>query len=213
MPNRDVSSVHTATPVLSREHILDATETCLREKDYEAATIRRIASRLGCSVGSIYRYFKNKHDLLYEVAQRQLEDVLALAEKNVGSREGGNLVERCERLYLQRVQACPKIYCMMFWLASVEHDRNHQEGDLLPQIVGKIIEGWSRSLGSRVAAKTRWAALHGRIMLGDRSTAGPNKAFVVSQLPPLPAPIQSDHAPPRREQTVVTLGDEDVCLL
>ena len=50
--------------VLSRGQILDATETCLAELGYDGTTIRAIAKRLDCAVGTIYRYFRDKRSLL-----------------------------------------------------------------------------------------------------------------------------------------------------
>ncbi len=45
---------------LSQDGILDATEACLQEHGYDGTTIRRIAGRLECAVGTIYRHFTDK---------------------------------------------------------------------------------------------------------------------------------------------------------
>ena len=49
---------------LSRDQILDATGRCLASRGYDATTIRTIAGVLDCAVGSIYRYFRDKRELL-----------------------------------------------------------------------------------------------------------------------------------------------------
>ena len=56
-------SAQTTAGQLGRRRILDATQRCLCQEGYDATTIRRIASQLGCAIGSIYRYFADKHEL------------------------------------------------------------------------------------------------------------------------------------------------------
>ena len=46
-----------------------ATSRCLHQEGYDATTIRKIASLLDCAVGSIYRYFHDKNQILSIVTQ------------------------------------------------------------------------------------------------------------------------------------------------
>lgn len=145
-----------ATPVsLSREQILNATEACLREAGYDGATIRRIAGRLGCAVGSIYRYFRDKRKLLLAVTHRRFEAVLEMVE-------AGEPIEATARAYWQTAVEQPQQYRLMFWLAGSDQ-RGPAEA---PQAVQQLIAGWTRQLGDGDDARRRWAQLHGHIMLG-----------------------------------------------
>lgn len=52
---------------LSREEILEAAVAIVMEEGVERLSMRRIASRLGCSVASPYAYFKSQGDLVKDI--------------------------------------------------------------------------------------------------------------------------------------------------
>ncbi|SEP86199.1 transcriptional regulator, TetR family [Solimonas aquatica] len=58
--------------------ILAAAREVIDEKGYESVLISDIAKRAGVVDGTIYRYFKNKRDLLEQVAQRWFGEQLAM---------------------------------------------------------------------------------------------------------------------------------------
>lgn len=156
---------------LSRQQILDATARCLREDGYDACTIRRIAGRLDCAVGSIYRYYRDKRDLLYTVAQAALEPAAALVE-------AGGSVEVSARLYYDLVAAEPSLYPLMFWLAAVGEGTSAAQAphalagtDALPRVVRRIITGWSHRLGDGDLATRCWLMVHGCVTLGVSAAA------------------------------------------
>lgn len=166
-----------AAPVtsLSRAQILEATTRCLREEGYDNTTIRRIASHLDCAVGSIYRYFRDKRDLLAAVAQGMLAPVADAAERGVP-------VLQTTRQYHEAASADGPTYRMMFWLASLS------PAEPVPAVVLRIVQAWALQLGSLRAAQEHWSSLHGSIMLST--------AFDSSLAHPLPA---AEH--PRRHIT------------
>ena len=144
----------TPTP-LSQPRILDATEACLREFGYDGTTIRRIAGRLECAVGTIYRHFTDKRTLLDGVTQRRFEPVAELVEQ-------GADVQETAALYLRTAAEEPQQYRLMFWLASVgDHDKPG-----VPAVVQRILHGWASQLGDASRAQRFWAQLHGSLMLG-----------------------------------------------
>ncbi len=152
------------TVQLSRDLILDATWCCLRDTGYDGTTIRRIASVLGCSVGSIYRYFKDKHELLLAVTQRLLVPARDLAE-------AASAFERSVRAYHEQAIAHTEAYRLMFWLTAArgkpQDNGNPSTDGPLPPIVSQIIGFWSSEIGDAVLAHQCWALLHGAIMLGQ----------------------------------------------
>ncbi|MDX1683070.1 MAG: helix-turn-helix domain-containing protein, partial [Phycisphaeraceae bacterium] len=101
------------TAPLSRSLILDTTEQCMRRWGYDQTTIRRIAGEIGCAVGSIYRYFGDKRELLLAVGQRRLEPAVKRAEA------GDGLLESA-RVYHQHASANPGLYRLTFWIAGIE---------------------------------------------------------------------------------------------
>ena len=150
---------------LSRQQILDATARCLREDGYDACTIRRIASRLDCAVGSIYRYYRHKRDLLFTVAQAALEPAAALVE-------AGGSVEVSARLYHDLVSAEPGLYRLMFWLAAVgDGPAGVASAQAMPRVVRRVINGWSQRLGDGELATRCWLIVHGCVTLGTSAEA------------------------------------------
>lgn len=138
---------------LSRTQILEATFFCLREEGYEATTIRRIAKRLDCAIGSIYRYFKDKRDLLSAVTQELLQPVV------VGL-ENGSPIDRSIGMYCRLATGDAEAYRLMFWLAC----KSQFDTDL-PEVVKAIIGHWGKQLGDADQAASLWAMLHGLIIL------------------------------------------------
>ncbi len=142
---------------LSRAQILDATAECLDEAGYDGTTIRMIARRLDCAVGSIYRYFTDKRELLDAVVQQRFEPVIEALE-------AGDDHETTADLYHQAATTRPEQYRLMFWLAAV--GRTPDQPAAVPGVVQRILDGWAEQLGSERDAHCRWAVIHGGIMLG-----------------------------------------------
>ncbi|WP_432800214.1 TetR/AcrR family transcriptional regulator [Poriferisphaera sp. WC338] len=149
------------TPVnLSREQILDATLSCLLESGYDGTTIRKIAKRLDCAVGSIYRYFKDKTELLDAVLQGRFAPVRDMLDENQS-------ISSSVTLYLQTATEQPALYQLMFWIAA-DSESDPQAQQILPRIIGQIIGQWSTQLASDDKATALWAQLHGQVMLGGK---------------------------------------------
>lgn len=145
------------TEPLDRRQILDATARCLAEVGYDGTTIRRIAGSLQCAVGSIYRYFADKRQLLEAVTQRRFEGVAAASER-------GMPLEVTVNAYAARAADDPQSYRLMFWLASL-HPRQ-ADAAALPQVIRRIIAAWGRHLGDEARAHRLWSLVHGAVMLG-----------------------------------------------
>lgn len=156
---------------LDRTQILDATARVLREKGYDGTTIRTIAKQLDCAVGSIYRYFKDKRQLLDAVCQRRFDAVAEHAELR-------SPMSKTALMYARIAAEQPEQYRLMFWLASIG---KQQQSEALPSIVRRIIAGWTDSLGDQAAARKTWAALHGAINLG----LAPDQILTLLDLPAL----------------------------
>ncbi|MEO0587932.1 MAG: TetR/AcrR family transcriptional regulator, partial [Planctomycetota bacterium] len=140
-------------PSLDRDRVLDATLVCLQEFGYDGTTIRRIARELGCAVGSIYRYFRDKRELLVALAEREFAGVEAAVTRN-------EPLDATIALYRRTADDCGSLYRLMFWLAGSE-----DSGPTLPRPVIRVLDGWTLALGDRDKAERVWAQLHGSIML------------------------------------------------
>ncbi len=171
-PEPGTRAANSAVP-LSRERIIEATAACLHETGYDQTTIRRIAARLSCAVGSVYRYFRDKRELLYTVTQQAMEP----AAQQI---ESGCPMDQAVRAYHSLATQDLQSYGLMFWLAAadcdlsphtvaihVQHDatRTIQAIPGIPDVVTRIIGCWSVQLGSEEVAQRCWMVLHGSVML------------------------------------------------
>jgi AcrR family transcriptional regulator len=72
----------TAKSAETRKRILEAALACFRQRGFEAATMREIATEAGMSVGAAYYYFDSKEAIVmafYERSQREMEPMTAQA--------------------------------------------------------------------------------------------------------------------------------------
>lgn len=71
-----------------RVKIADALRTLLAEKEFTAITTAEIAQTAGVTEGLIYKYFKDKRDLLHQVLAEYLDHFLSRAEQDLKDVEG-----------------------------------------------------------------------------------------------------------------------------
>ncbi len=175
-----------AAGFLSREQVLAATAECFDELGYDGTTIRAIAARLGCAVGSIYRYCRDKRELLAACAAQMLQPVVdAMGDAD-------STFEQSAARYVEVVSRHSELYRLMFWIG----DGNAG----LPLVVKRILGGWSRMLGNVADARTRWALLHGSLMLGGQP------GQIVEQVrgyPPPQPPAADPTTPPADDVTLL----------
>lgn len=59
-----------------RTRILDSTAELLRQTDFEKISLAKISESAGVSKGTIYYYYSNKDDILFDVADRYLSSLM-----------------------------------------------------------------------------------------------------------------------------------------
>lgn len=63
--------------------ILESARVVFSAKGYDAASMVEIAARAGIAEGTIYKHFKSKHELLFQVTRAYYEPLLGDAERQV----------------------------------------------------------------------------------------------------------------------------------
>lgn len=89
------------------EVILEATTQILDTPHETSVTTNHIAQRAGVSVGSLYRYFNNKQDILSLVVQREakrLENQMNVLIAEWSGDEGSDLIREIARLSVESFQ-------------------------------------------------------------------------------------------------------------
>ncbi len=75
-PTRRVG--RTRNPELTREAILDAAREVFSSRGYRATTVRAVAAAANVTHGTIYLYFRDRDDLLYQLSEERFRDLLTL---------------------------------------------------------------------------------------------------------------------------------------
>ncbi len=88
-----------------RDAILDATSELLRETDFENISLAKIANAAGVSKGTIYYYYSNKDDILFDVADRYLNGLMDELIQWVDNRDKDTSLVRMIGFVLQRGMA------------------------------------------------------------------------------------------------------------
>ena len=70
-------------PLLEREKIIDVAADLFGEKSYAGTSVRDISHALDVSIATIYYYFKNKEDLLFNIIESCGEDLLVNINKAI----------------------------------------------------------------------------------------------------------------------------------
>lgn len=89
-------------PARTREAILDAARELVLDAGQERLSIRRVAERAGVTHGTIYLYFRDKDDLLYQVAETAAQDMVARLRRLPRSLDAA---ERLRQTYLRLADA------------------------------------------------------------------------------------------------------------
>ncbi len=135
---------------LDHRQILNATSACFAESGYDGTTIRAIAQRIDCSVGSIYRYFSDKRELLLACAGELFKGLIEQLED-------GRIGFDASRVAYERIAGQHgQMYRLMFWLW----------GEGLPRPIERVVEVWERLLSGREAAVQAWGAIHAQLTIG-----------------------------------------------
>lgn len=82
------------------DSILQATQQCVAEMGLSQITTPKIAEKSGVSVGSIYQYFENKDQIIFELLRRK-SDALGLALKDMAMTQAELRLSELIQLSLQ----------------------------------------------------------------------------------------------------------------
>ena len=81
-----------------RRRVLDAARELFEDVGYEEATVRAIARRADCSVGSVFTSFASKSHVLSEVMQARVAELYADLERMMPHLRGST-ADRCRSLF------------------------------------------------------------------------------------------------------------------
>jgi AcrR family transcriptional regulator len=158
-----------------RQKILEEALQILADDGSGRVTMRALAERLGYSPATIYLHFRNKDDLLQQIALHGFEKLAQATREGTSRDDVREAVVEGGRRYLDFALANPALYRLMF----EEIDIAKYRGDPSPSVPGRALFDLYRDMYVRGASTGAiaheidpdiqtligWSAVHGFAML------------------------------------------------
>lgn len=158
--------------------ILLAAKELFLKKGFEKTSIRNIADRIEYSAGTIYLYFKDKNDLLFNLHQEGFGTLMVHFSRIDLDQNAIGKLEQMGRIYINFANENPELYELMFIMdAPMESleckDAEWDEGmiafEMLKNLVGECQkEGYLIGHDSEDATLMIWSFVHGLVTLKCR---------------------------------------------
>ncbi len=136
-----------------KEKILKATTRIFAEQGYGKVSMRKIAALIDYSPTTIYRFFRNKEELLLTIAAGTYKDLAARFEKILGEGEG-NALDTLLSLVREYIVFCverPDMFRIFSDLASFETE----DGIIYERLEGsrhQVYQSWFRGIKQSIQA-------------------------------------------------------------
>jgi len=110
-----------------RKNIIDAAMNMFAQEGYEGASIRKIADKIEYSPGTIYLYYKDKDELLYDVQAECFSKLVDIFKKEATSKDPLKRLEEISYSYVNFALNNPEIYDLMFMMKSPMNNVHEKE--------------------------------------------------------------------------------------
>jgi len=147
----------------TRRAILDAAREGFVKHGYEGVSMRRIATELNCSPGTIYLYFQDKEELFQTLVEESFRRLLErLQELPRANADPVEMIRQALHAYVGFGLRFPSDYAFAFLLRSERPHRPHAAFEMLRFAVRRCVEeGRFRPVDVETASQGIWAAVHG----------------------------------------------------
>jgi AcrR family transcriptional regulator len=157
-----------------RERIFKAALDLFAKGGYPAVTMRAIAQAIEYSPGTIYRYFRDKNEILRELCFRGFEMLLAIQAELSDLADPLERLRQAGRRYISFARQHPDLYAIMFTIGGLMKKDPGAVEDRPPLTAYHNLEsavaacldarGWPAAEVPRVALAL-WSQWHGLAML------------------------------------------------
>ncbi|GAP51655.1 TetR/AcrR family transcriptional regulator [Streptomyces azureus] len=127
--------------------ILDACADLLDEVGYDALSTRAVAQRAGVPIGSVYRFFGNKRQMVDALAQRNLEHYSERVTERLREAGDGGWREAMDAVldeYLEMKRTAPGFSLVDFGnqipVGARQAEPNHRVADRLTELLSGYLE-------------------------------------------------------------------------
>jgi AcrR family transcriptional regulator len=134
-----------------RSQILEAAMTCFAECGFHQTSMHDISAEAGISVGLIYRYFKNKEEVIAALASEHKKDIAELLER---AGEAPTLLEAMEILFTSHCcERSPQIISAFVMDLFAEASRNPQVAKIVRNVAKSKTEGVAKLIARSPEAR------------------------------------------------------------
>jgi len=155
-----------------RQKILEEAIGIVYQEGLDRFTMRGLAEKLGYSAATIYLYFRNKEDLIHEIARYGYERLVAATRGAFEIEDPFEAVAAMVRAYVDFGLSHPELYRLMTWdfspegYTEAERLRTAELWTRYRKLYGRGIEsGAFRAGDPDVQAAMGWAFVHGFLQL------------------------------------------------
>lgn len=151
---------------INREQIIELAREMIEAEGVDQLSLHQLAAALGVKTPSLYRYVKNKTDLLRAINEETFRGLFRAIDPALHmSGEAQTRLRAVALAYRDYAHSCPATYGLVYTntIAELRPDEDEQEVSVLPfQAVMAEIAGEADSLA---ALRGLMALIHGFVML------------------------------------------------
>jgi AcrR family transcriptional regulator len=160
-----------------KERIIDVAIRMFVEDGYEKTSIRNIADKIEYSPATIYLYYKDKDELLYDVQGQAFEKLDRAFRENATALDPFKRLEQITQTYIRFGKSNPELYDLMFIIRAPMNVVEEKElwtnghdcfGFLMECISACIEQKLIRFTDPMIAALSVWSMSHGLVSLDLR---------------------------------------------
>jgi AcrR family transcriptional regulator len=160
-----------------RQRIIDAAINMFLEEGYEKTSIRNIADKIEYSPATIYLYYKDKDELLYDVQAQAFEKLGRIFREKATSKSPIKKLEQIMLAYMHFGKNNPELYDLMFIIRAPMNvmkdketwDNGHDSFNFLVECISECMEKkLIRYNDVMIAALSVWSMGHGLVSLDLR---------------------------------------------
>lgn len=155
-----------------RELALQAVNDLVHSDGVQGVSARKVAARIGYTVGMLYHVFDNIDDLILQANAKLVQQLVAQAELAVGEQAPANALRAMATNYLELAQSQTASWQLVF-------GHSMREGRAVPdwyqQLIQRLFELLEQALSrlapnqnsskTSMAARALWSAVHGVCLL------------------------------------------------
>jgi AcrR family transcriptional regulator len=160
-----------------KDRIVSTAIRMFLQEGYEQTSIRNIAEKIEYSPATIYLYYKDKDELLYDVQKQAFNKLAQVFREKVTAKDPLKRLEQIMFTYVRFGKKNPELYDLMFIIRAPmngikEHEKWENGDDAFDFLVQCISECIEKKLirydDVMIAALSIWAMGHGLVSLDLR---------------------------------------------